>query len=333
MPNVKRLAMIATYVLLGTAACAEESVSTDIEERLANIERMLAANSQVQPAAYPQMVAQADVPYTAIPYEAVPPDAGSYQAIPVPQTPEQPISEELACQSKVLCTGRPRYDHWMFDVELIPTLLHVTRGEFGSWDSDHAPAGRFTLGYEKADGIGVRGRFWAFDQEATTYDRDVDASAYLFQFDLYKRLIVGDTEILLGAGSTAGHLEFELVPERTESDFSGGGYSLFAEGYQPLLRGEKSELGFVARGRMSMMIGNWDDTTGSVIPPTDRDTMTVFEIAVGAEYRRYFGEFEDKYWHLGLFVEGQRWESDWMGAFLGSSATFTGANVNFGVAW
>jgi hypothetical protein len=34
-----------------------------------------------------------------------------------------------------------------------------------------------------------------------------------------------------------------------------------------------------------------------------------------------------------VLSEIQQWDSEWMGNYLGSSATFTGLNIELGVAW
>jgi hypothetical protein len=209
---------------------------------------------------------------------------------------------------------------------------HLTQAQFGPWPDDPAGGFRLNLGYEDETGIGVRLRFWGVGVDASPPADDVELSAGAFDLDLYKRLYIDDTELVLGAGPTGRALEFTLSDD-SSSEFSASGISLFAELYYPILRFTKTDVGFVGRGRWSFVEGDWRDTTGLVIPPTDHDTMSIVEAAWGLELRRRFGRCEDHFWTLGLLTEYQRWDSQWMGEFLDSSVGFTGANIYFGFNW
>jgi hypothetical protein len=160
--------------------------------------------------------------------------------------------------------------------------------------------------------------------------------------DLYKRVFTQDTELVLGGGSGARRLEFSQ-PGNGYSRFRGGGINIFAEGFVPLIYFHSSEIGMVGRARTTLLIGDWEDTSDqdamgapgpdNIVLETDDDSMSVVELAWGLEYRHRFGERDDHDWSIGLLVEHQRWESEWMGAFMGSAVSFTGLNLRTSITW
>ncbi|MGD9635895.1 MAG: hypothetical protein AB7G28_11060 [Pirellulales bacterium] len=225
-----------------------------------------------------------------------------------------------------------RTSSWTAAIELIPSFAHVTDGQFGRWDDDGTLALRLLLGYEDPEGIGIRARFWALSQASETQLDDVELNMGKFDLDLYKRFFLERGEIALGAGPSSGGLEFKLDGDG-HSRFEGAGGTVFLDGYYGLIYFDHSELGAVGRARYSMLIGDWRDTTGFLIPPTDNDTMGVTEIAWGLEYRSRFGPCEDHSWFVGVLAEYQRWQSDWMSNLAGTSVGVSGVNVYTGLNW
>jgi len=108
---------------------------------------------------------------------------------------------------------------------------------------------------------------------------------------------------------------------------------MFLDGYYGLVDFDRSELGAIARARYSILLGDWHDTTGVLLPPTENDTMSIAELAWGLEYRRRFGPCEDHSWFIGVLAEYQRWQSDWLGYFSGTSVGASGVNIYTGLNW
>ena len=235
-----------------------------------------------------------------------------------------------------------RTDSWNADVEFIVTNAHVTRANFGSWPEDEALALRLILGYEEPGGLGVRVRLWGMGQDVRAFSEDVEIQAAALDLDMYKRLLIQDTQLALGIGPGSRTLEFSQRGNGY-SRFAGGGMSVFAEGSVPLACFERSELAMIGRARTTLLVGEWRDTTDqdsmgapgpeNIVPGTDDDSMSVVELAWGLEYRRRFGKRQDHDWSLGLLVEHQRWESEWMGVFMGSAVSFTGLNLRTSLTW
>ena len=300
----KLLPALGICCLMSWPASAEQVEETDFQLRFAALEEELAAPPQIQPVEYvqgPTFIQSPDCAYDATCCDN--------------------------CCDPVYC---PSY--WTFGVDLIPTQLHLTDSAFGPWPDDGGGAIRLALGYENERGYGIRGRLWSFGQDATPPLTDVEVGAATVTLDFYKRFWGEDGDLAIGVSPVGAALRFKLPNER-ESRFNGGGISLFTEGFFKLAQFKKSDLGLVGRGRVSLLEGDWRDNTGSIVPDTDHDSMLILEAAWGLEFRRRFGRCEDRFWYVGVLSEIQQWDSEWMGNYLGSSATFTGLNIELGVAW
>jgi hypothetical protein len=265
------------------------------------------------------------------PVYAAPASPGAPTVIP-PQgygqplvTYPEPVGEPPWCESPY------RNSAWRIEFDIIPTVSQVSDQAFGNWDDGGGLALRLTLGYESCDGVGTRLVFWGFGEEADTPVGDVDLGASTFQWDIYKRFFVEDAEIVLGGGSTGGHLKYDIDTLNQSAEFRGGGISIFGEGFYPFWRFERIDVGSVVRARLSLLSGRWDDNGTPFINDTDHDVMTILDIGWGLEIRRRFGQHQDKYWYFDIVPEFQRWESSSLpDAF---DPGFQGTNFSFGLAW
>lgn len=269
-----------------------------LEQRLSDIERRLTVDEQSQPVSYL--------------------GGPGYDGGPV-------------CESPYLC-GSPRSGDWTFGMEIGPSDLHLAGPAFGKYDQGGVSAG-IELGYEWATGYGIRAQLWGFGQDAQESRDDTEIRAATFDLDIYKKIFVDYTELVVGAGSRGADLDFRSTANDKHSEFQGGGINVFAEWYHPLYIGQKYDIAFIGLGRMSLVQGEWRDQTGTLVPDTNDDMLTILEASFGLEYRRRFGQRQDKYWYVSVSPDIQQWQSQWMGAHVGSSAGFSATNFNFGVAW
>lgn len=331
---------IALFLVVGSAAgvCADSfHTPTEDVERVAYFAPppVAAAPSPTAPTA---TIAESTAGMTIIP----PANASSTLYVP-PAVPEPsvvtPPSEAWCLPSQPPC----RTSSWSIATEIMPLESHVARADFGEWPDDQNGLGlRFILGYEDPRGLGVRGRFFGLGQDIEAEFEDVDMRAGAFDLDLYKRFFIDDSELVLGGGGSSRTLKFDQ-DGNGYSKYSGGGVSMFVEGFVPLMEFPKSTLGQAGRARVTLTTGNWNDTTDqgpngvpgpeNIVPRTDHDSLTVVEFGWGLEYRHRFGKLEDHSWYVALMLEHQRWQSDWMTNFLGSSVSFTGLNFSTGLAW
>jgi hypothetical protein len=310
------------------AVHAQNHEASPAERQFAALEQRYAPpSSEVQQAAY----AGLPTPTPAAAPTIIPPanagsnylsSQGSTEVIVPPSSDNWCLPQQEPC----------RTSSWTAAIELIPTVTRVTDGPLGRWEDDSSLAIRLILGYEDPEGIGVRARVWALAQDAETSVDDVELNMGSFDVDLYKRVLIDRGELAFGGGPSSGALEFKLS-DNSYSKYEGAGATMFLDGYYGLVEFDKSELGAIARARYSILLGDWHDTTGFVIPPTDNDTMSIAELAWGLEFRRRFGQCDDHSWFIGVLAEYQRWQSDWMGRFAGSSVGASGVNIYTGLNW
>ena len=238
------------------------------------------------------------------------------------------------------------------EVETIPTQLLIGRAQYGELDQNTGIAGRLGVGYEWANGFGIRAQAWSFGDESTPAFPDVEVSAGSVSLDFYKRFYLDSAEFVLGAGPRLAHLEvtrpnyyssWYLVDtydydyggyyyNEGHYEFDGGGLGVFGEWYQPLVAGGKNELAFTSRARMSLIAGKLKDASYYYVQEND-DTIAILEAAIGLEYRRRFSRANNRYWLVRVEPEFQRWDSTWFDSFAASSLGFLGVRIGAGVAW
>jgi hypothetical protein len=321
-----RRAIIATGVLLMVRAAVAQVLQAPVADQILP-----------PPATMPSPVVVATP--TIVPSPAATPVPVAIPASnppPLIATPTDVFTQPVAPSTTVIgeppwCASPYRNSAWRIEFAVIPTTSDVSDFAFGEWKDNGALALRLGLGYEGSDGVGTRLQFWGIGQEAKTLIDDVDLNASTFYWDFCKRLYIQDAELVLGGGLAGSNLEYKLSHFSNKAEYSGGGISLFGEGFYPLWRFKSTDIGSVARGRVALMTGSWDDDGMPFINDTDHDVMTVFELAWGMELRHRFGPNEDKYWYIDLVPEFQAWDSKSLPDAVDPG--FQGTSINFGLAW
>jgi hypothetical protein len=243
---------------------------------------------------------------------------------PLPGYPT-PIGEPPWCDSPY------RSSAWRLEFAFVPTISHVSELAFGDWSDSGSVALRLNLGYEGCESVGTRLQFWGFDDEQTTLAGRVDLTASTFYWDFYKRFFIQDAELVLGAGLAGAGLQYDLKTLHERATLSAGGISVFGEGFYPLWRFKKTDVGSIGRARLTLLSGQWEDRGTPFVDDTDHDLTTIIELAWGLEIRRRFGLHEDKYWYIDIVPEFQRWESASLPDEFDPG--FQGTAINFGLAW
>jgi len=338
MTSQKLLIGLVAVALCATqhSVRAEEITPTQAEQAFNKLANRYAPSQPVQQVAYVMTPAQSYPAPLPAPTPANPtiiPPASGPMMYPVPADSSGPLGstcDDCGCPPVEMC----RTSTWTAAIEFIPVSTHITNSEFGRWsdDDERGVALRFVLGYEDPTGYGFRARFSGLDNQASPQFEDVELQLSNFNLDVYKRVYFNRSDIAFGGGPASGRIDF-LLDDDSHSEFEGGGVSMFLEGFYSIREFDHSDLGVVGRARYSLVFGDWRDTTGSVIPSTDNDTMSIVELAWGLEYRHRFGTCNDHEWFLGLLFEYQQWESDWMTTFADTSIGLSGVNINTGLRW
>lgn len=230
------------------------------------------------------------------------------------------------------CESPYRHSNWRLEIGVVPTESQVSEMAFGDWHNGGSAALNLGIGYESPEGVGLRVKFWGFaDNDIRTFSGDVELGAARLDIDFYKRIYIENAELVVGGGTESASLEYRFPDAHTHADFTGGGVTAFGEAWYPLARWRKTDLGSVARARVSVLSGDWNNHGTSFIDDTSHDMMTILDLGWGLQLRRRFGVVEDKYWYVEIVPEVQRWES----ASLPDLADpgFTGTEINFGIAW
>jgi hypothetical protein len=220
---------------------------------------------------------------------------------------------------------------WRIEFAIIPMLSHVSEHAFGGWENNSAPAFRLGLGYEAPDGVGLRFQFWDFDNEQKTFSGNVELSAATLYTDFYKRFYVQNAEVVLGGGFAAAGLEYDVKASHDHATLNAGGLSVFGEWFYPFCHMKQTDVGWIGRGRIALLSGEWRDHGTGMVHSTNNDMMTVIELAWGLEIRHRFGRRQDHYWYIDVVPEFQRWESSSLPSVVDPG--FEGTAINFGLAW
>lgn len=239
---------------------------------------------------------------------------------PVDQEPWTPITD--AAEEPAWCASPYERSEWKVGLDFIPTET--------PWDRDWALALRLNVDRVDPSGAGRRGQLWFFNQDPDRWSGASHLTASTFYYDYYKRLFIEKGEFALGGGFATGYAHINGTSGRDPSFFGGGG-SIFGEGFYPLLRYAKTDIGMTWHGRLGLLLGNWFDDH---VPIHDFDESwftIVEELTWGLELRRRFGQHQQKYWSLSVSRDLQLWSSPSFPYSAG--ADFQGTAVKFGIAW
>jgi hypothetical protein len=214
-----------------------------------------------------------------------------------------------------------RASRWNIDFAYVPTTI------FG--DNKHmGEAFRLNVAHEDPDGYGRRARLWLFEQDHFFY-RDDDLYATTFAYDFYRRLPIERGDVKVGLSPMLGILDTTTWRHRYDQQFYGLGLDAFAEGFYPLWRFERTDIGPVGYGRLGFLAGVWDQR-GSL--RVGRDSIAIVdEFAWGLELRHRFGPHQNKYYYINVMREIQDWGSPGLPYVAGLD--FQGTAINFGLEW
>jgi hypothetical protein len=159
-------------------------------------------------------------------------------------------------------------------------VTNLTNGSF-SWNYQYSP--RVWLGYVGQSGLGARARYWQFDHTSGGASRDIDQGngnlltiatvnrlrLYTIDAEVTQRAALGRFLFNFAAGGR--YAEFGTAINATTSiqgqtgtgllglNFAGGGPTLAAEAWRPLIGG----LALYGNGRASLLYGNATTTFAS----------------------------------------------------------------------
>jgi hypothetical protein len=196
---------------------------------------------------------------------------------------------------------------WFGSVDLM-MMTPKAAGVAARIDSESIVAPRGIVGWESRRNLGLRARFWSTTSESDVYlggsgPIEIDLKPTRFDFDVYRRFIIDDSSLLIGAGVTAAEMEFEVEPISAFFD-RGAGVQFFAEGRHRLTRSSIADTTLFARGRWAGLTGKWEAPSGTYVEGDSN--MDILEAAIGVEWRRRFKTADLV---LQYSMESQTWDA------------------------
>jgi hypothetical protein len=293
---------------------------------------------------------------------------------PLPPIAEEPIAAEPDLQAPSNENGRiPRLvapgstgawqdflneGHFYYGGELI-----VFKTSWGpSFEDDRLAASRYRLGWEHESGVGLRARYLTLESNwnvnngpsgAPIIDPDpgdIDSYAPYYEgslllgreidnlnLDLYKRFMVGETELLIGSGlTTVRNIErFQRVFDTgssggsysydfTDDSLKGVGVGLVGELRRPIFVRDTTEVSFLLNGRSSYIPVEMESQS-QLVNFARNDDLWVHEGHIGVELQKRLDG-------LTLILRGQyevqHWDMD-----LADNRGFDGVGFSVGLGW
>jgi hypothetical protein len=205
----------------------------------------------------------------------------------------------------------PAYGTYYGEVQFLFLRAHVPEdydGDGSKLDENHDLSPRFIVGYENCNGLGGRVRYWLYDHATGIEDTD-DAIAFdmnVIDIEATQRYQGCRSDVVLAGGVRFGSWESTDDDDDTvDNDFIG--LTMAADMRSQFARGCNSELNLVGGGRMSLLGGDWEGNDGHDFIDTDRDdNIFVWELYAGVEYGVCY---YNSYLFTRLAYEIQMWHS------------------------
>ncbi len=203
--------------------------------------------------------------------------------------------------------------------EGLDALLPAPTGP-GGLEGEYTFAPRLIIGYEGASGLGVRTRYWFFDQDfgvagvAPLFGIDMD----VLDLEATIRKDFGSWDLQFAGGVRYGREEMSYNGDRLS--FEGTGLTVAAEVTRPVYNGNWSLLG---NFRGSLLYGETRDTGIIWTGTSANEIMQVWEIQLGVEYAR---ETSAGQVAIQFLWEAQYWENAPIAAIM-SDLGFSGPTL------
>jgi hypothetical protein len=267
------------------------------------------------------------------------------------QLPHPPINAELT--DHFLNEGQ---FYWGAEVIIFDT----------SWgpspEDDRIAASRYRLGWEHESGVGVRAQYLTLDhnwnlsnspfatQIVDAQPGDIYYYGPLYQgslllsrkidnlnLDFYKRLTLGDTELLIGSGVTTVRdilrlqhvfdgdpLSDDYMYEYGDESLKGVGIGLVGELKRPVLVQDTTEVAFLLSGRTSYVPVKGETQSG-LLTASMNDKLWIHEAQIGLELLKRLQSFT---FILRGQYEIQEWDAD-----IAGNPGFDGVSISGGLGW
>ncbi len=203
--------------------------------------------------------------------------------------------------------------------EALRSILTPSPGP-GGLEAEYPFAPRIIIGYEGARGLGIRARYWFFDQDfalegvAPTFGIDMD----VLDLEATIRQDFGSWDLQFAGGVRYGREEMSYNGDQI--CFEGTGLTVAAEVMRPVYNSNWSLLG---NFRGSLLYGETRDTGILWVGPSANEIMQVWEMQLGVEYAREMSAGEVA---IQFLWEVQYWENAPIAVYM-SDLGFSGPTL------
>lgn len=174
---------------------------------------------------------------------------------------------------------------------------------------NYQPTMRYWLGYQRADGLGGRIRYWEFDRNgAGPGGTGVGAEFRTFDAELTQTVDFRTWNFLFAGGLRYAETNItrnDAAVPAFNAGFDGIGLTTAAQATRNL--NCSGSLRFTAGARWSALYGNSKTQIGGAIVPVRDDLVNILEINVGPQYRRHLRN--GSYLTVGAGLEAQYWSN------------------------
>jgi hypothetical protein len=207
---------------------------------------------------------------------------------------------------------------------------HVMENAIGKLSEQYQFSPRMVIGYEDAQGIGGRIRYWHYDQ--STNNLTDPTLPIRFEMDVFdiegtSRFGTDRAELVVSGGFRWTDARITLADAPVANDMPG---ITFAADLRVILcRERRWEWASVSGARYSLLGGDWEGAANGFLEPNRDDNVAVFEFYGGFEYIQHYKGYDA---FARIVFEVQNWQSDVASQTAGAdSINFMGPGAHFGL--
>jgi hypothetical protein len=220
------------------------------------------------------------------------------------------------------------------EAQLMFLRAHASEEVLGKLSESHEFSPRIIFGYETCTGLGVRTRYWMYDDDVDVIDNpgtQLGLDWNVFDVEGTARFRTDRADLVVGAGFRWTDASVEINQLSVSSTMPG--ITLAADARAWICQSCVSQWSGICGARWSILGGDWEGETpigdGVTIDLESRDdNVVVQEIYAGFEYLRYFNSHS---LFARLVFEAQNWRSDFLNTEIDAeSIGFLGPGIHVG---
>ena len=316
-PTHSLISLATLFACIGSIASADELGLSDLRKRLAALHSKNEASSDVQMVSY--LNGENGASHLPAPDDLSDPAGGP----PL-------ITDQICCCNEGDGECDPIHGVYFAEVQFMWLRAHVTENAIGKLSEEYKLSPRFIIGYENADRVGGRIRYWHYDE--LTPNLTVPADAIRFELDVVDiegtgRFGTDRSELVVAGGFRWTDARITLGDDAVANDIPG---ITFAADLRTIIcRSNHWEWASVGGARWSLLGGDWAGSPDGFLAPNRDDNITVIEIYGGFEYIQHYSGYDV---FARIAFEVQNWQSDVASQTAGAdSINFMGPGLHLGL--